>query len=70
MLARWLLTLAFVIGLAIVMLDVASGARARTSGPRTPASIDAVTARGEDPSLPQTSGADDTALDPTPALTY
>jgi hypothetical protein len=70
MLGRWLLTLALVIGLAVIALDLSSDTKTRSSALRTPSVAAVVTARGEDPSLPQASEMDDTAPGTTPTISY
>ena len=70
MLGRWLLALAFVIALVVAALDLSSGAKTRQSAPRTPALVETIGGRGEDPSLPQASETDDTAPGATPTISY
>ncbi|HEY3098956.1 MAG TPA: hypothetical protein VGL14_08610 [Methylomirabilota bacterium] len=70
MLGRWLLMLALVIGLAVIALDLLSGTKTRSSALRTPSVADVVTARGEDPNLPQASAMGDTAPGGTPTISY
>ena len=70
MVRGWLLALAFVIGVAVVALDLSSGAKPRPSTRRPPAAADVATPRGEDPTLPQASETDDTAPGTTPTITY
>ena len=70
MLGRWLLTLALVIGLAVIALDLSSSKKTRSSALRTPSVADVVAASGEHPSLPQASEMDDTTPGTTPTISY
>jgi hypothetical protein len=67
---RWLIALAFVLGLLVTVLELLTGRGSRASM-RRPASVaDVVTGRSADPSVPDAPEGDAAPASASPAITY
>jgi hypothetical protein len=70
MIVRWVIVLAFLLGLVVTVLELSAGSPGRAPHRRAASVADVVTGRGADASVPEAPEGDETAGSASPTISY